>query len=48
MSALVRAAYLGSFESQVRAVLATMYESINGSTDGLEDFIESEGEQIED
>jgi tetratricopeptide (TPR) repeat protein len=48
ISALARAAYLGSPEPQVRTALAAMYESVNGSTDGLEEFIEMEGEQIDD
>ena len=48
LSALARAVYLEHPEPQVLAALTAMFESVNGSTDGLEDFIESEGAQIED
>ncbi len=47
MSALARAVYLDHPDPNLRASLTAIYESVNGSTDGLDDFIDSEGEQTE-
>jgi tetratricopeptide (TPR) repeat protein len=48
LSALARAVYLEHPDPQLRASLTLIYESVNDSSDGLDDFIASEGEAIDD
>ena len=48
MSALARAVFLEHPDAQLRASLGAIYEAVNGSADGLDAFIEREGEQIAD
>jgi len=45
LSAYARAEYLDIPRPQVRAGLETIYEAVNGSLDGLDEFIQSEGTQ---
>jgi tetratricopeptide (TPR) repeat protein len=47
MSALARAVYLDHPDPNLRASLTAIYENVNGSTDGLDGYIESQGEQID-
>ena len=46
VSALARAVYLDFSQSQARQLLEVAYEVQTGSRDGLDEFIESEGEKL--
>jgi len=46
MSALARAVYLDHPDDNLRASLTAIYQNVNGSTDGLEGYIESQGDAI--